>query len=65
MIVDEVGNQDLFAEVTKNKLKETIHSFQKDKIPSTDEWTIEFYLALFDLLGADLLQVVEEFRMNG
>jgi hypothetical protein len=62
--LDEVGNQDIFAEVTENKLKEIIHSFQKDKIPGPYGWTIEFYLAFFDLLGADLLQVVEEFRRN-
>jgi hypothetical protein len=63
--VDEDGNRDLFVEFTEGELKETIHSFQKDKIPGPDEWTIEFYVAFFDLIGADLLQVVEESRRNG
>jgi hypothetical protein len=63
--VDEDGNRDIFVEVTEGELKETIHIFQKDKIPGSDEWTIEFYVAFFDLIGADLLQVVEESRRNG
>jgi hypothetical protein len=63
--VDEDVNKDLFVEVTEKELKETIQSFQKDKIPGPDRWTIEFFGAFFDLIGADLLQVVEESRKNG
>jgi hypothetical protein len=63
--VNEQNNRDLYSEVSASELKETIGSFQKDKIPGPDGWTIEFYLAFFDLLGADLLRVVEETRLNG
>ena len=63
--LDEDGNRDLFVKFTEGELKETIHIFQKDKSPSSDEWTIEFYVAFFDLIAADLLQVVEESRRNG
>jgi hypothetical protein len=63
--VDEQGNQDLFVEVTEAELKETLLSFQKDKSPGPDGWTIEFYRGFFDLIGADLLKVIEESRTNG
>jgi hypothetical protein len=63
--VDEDGNQDFFAKVIEDEIKETIHSFQKDKIPGSDRWNIKFYLDLFDLIQADLLQIVEDSRRNG
>ena len=47
------------------ELKETLHSFQKDKSPGPDGWPIEFYLGFFDILGEDLLEVVEESRRTG
>ena len=48
-------NRDLMEEVLKDELKKTLHSFQKDKSPNPDGWTIEFFLALFSTLGTDLL----------
>lgn len=32
-----------------------LKSFAKDKSPSPDGWTVEFYLHFFDLVGPDLL----------
>jgi hypothetical protein len=58
--VNEQGNQALFVEVTKDELKETIQSFQKDKSPDPEGWTIEFFRGFFDLIGKDLLKVIEE-----
>jgi hypothetical protein len=63
--VNEEGIQDLFAEVTKSELKENLQSFQKDKSPGSDRWTIEFYMGFFYLIGADLLLVIEESRIHG
>jgi hypothetical protein len=60
--VDAEKNRELFEEVSEPELKETLHSFQKDKSPGPDGWPIEFYLGFYELLGADLLQVVEESR---
>jgi hypothetical protein len=40
-------------------------SFQKGKSPGPDGWSIEFFLGFFDLLGNDILKVVEEYRKNG
>jgi hypothetical protein len=48
--VDEEGNRELYAEVTEAELKETLHSFQKDKSPGPDGWTIEFYRVFLTLL---------------
>ena len=47
------------------ELKEVIHSFQKDKIPGLDGWSIEFYLDFSELPGEDLLEVVEKSRKLG
>jgi hypothetical protein len=63
--VEEEDNQSLMAVVTEKELLEVIHSFQKGKIPGPDGWPIEFYLGFFDLIGQDVLKVVEESWVNG
>jgi hypothetical protein len=59
IFVDEEGNIDLFAEVGMEELKETLHSFQKDKISGPDGWTIEFYLGFFELLGLSSFRLLK------
>lgn len=61
---DAEENVELMDEVTMEELKEVIHSFQKDKSPRPDGWSIEFYLGFFELLGEDLLEVVEKSRKS-
>jgi len=39
--------------------------FKKDKNPGPNGWTIEFYLAFFDVIGKDLLHVIENSRLSG
>jgi hypothetical protein len=39
--------------------------FSKDKSPGPDGWTVEFYLHFFYLVGPDLLELVEDSRLNG
>jgi hypothetical protein len=63
--VEEEDNQKLMAVVTEKELLEVIHSFQKGKSLGPDGWPIEFYLGFFDLMGHDVLKVVEESRVNG
>ena len=63
--VDEVGNRDLMKEVSEEELKMVMGSFQKDKSLGPNGWTIDFFLALFDILGLDLLQVIEDSRSSG
>jgi len=57
--------QDLNSPVTLVKLEGTLKWFKKDKSPRPNGWTIEFYLAFYDLLAHDLLQVVEECQTTG
>lgn len=51
--------------MTPAELEGTLKWFKKDKIPWSNGWSIEFYLAFYDLLGYDLLNVVEECRTTG
>jgi hypothetical protein len=59
---DEVGH--LTSPVTEKELLEVLHTFQKGKSPGPDGWPIEFYLGCFDILGSDLLWVIEESRVK-
>ena len=43
--VDEEENGVLMKEVSEEELKEVMGSFQKDKIPGPDGWTIDFFWA--------------------
>jgi hypothetical protein len=43
----------------------TLKGFVVSKIHGPDGWTIKFFLEFFDLLGHDLLEVVEESRVKG
>ena len=61
--VEEEYNLSLMEEV-EEELKVARHSFQKDKSPGPDGWTIEFSIDLYDLLGADILKVVEDSRLS-
>lgn len=58
-------SEDLTKEVTKEELEATIKWFKKDRSPSPDGWTIEFYIAFLDLLGSDLLSIIEHCKING
>ena len=56
---------ELMEEVSEEEVKATLHSFQKDKSPGPDGWTVEFFLAGYDSIGPYLLHLVEETRKNG
>lgn len=42
-----------------------MHSFQKEKGQGLDGWPITFYLGLYDILGKDLMYVVEDLSLDG
>jgi hypothetical protein len=63
--VEEEDNRELMKEVKEEELKEIIFSFQKDKSPGPDGWSMEFFMGLYGLIGKDILKVVEESRKNG
>ena len=50
--------------VTKEELLYVLSSFKKDRSPGLDGWTVELFIDFFDLLGEDILQVVEEFKRS-
>jgi len=51
--------------VSKDEIYETLRVFAKDKRLDPDGWTIEFFLTFFELVGHDLLDMVEEKRIRG
>jgi hypothetical protein len=55
----------LFNPVTLEELKAVLFHFKKDKSPGPDDWTTEFFTFFFDLVGEDLLEMVEESRRLG
>eukprot|EP00253_Pinus_taeda_P020087 PITA_20087 len=63
--VEEDDVEDLNSLVSVEELEGVLKWFKKDKSPGPDGWTIEFYLAFFDVLGQDLMGVVEESRTTG
>jgi hypothetical protein len=64
-IVQENEVETLERPVTSAEVLEVLKGFAKDKSPGPDGWTMEFFLFFFDLVGQDLLDVVEESRATG
>eukprot|EP00253_Pinus_taeda_P019711 PITA_19711 len=63
--VNEDEADHLFYPVSPEELESTIKWFQKDRSPGPDGWTIEFYIAFYELISNDLLRVIEECREMG
>jgi hypothetical protein len=55
----------LFKPVDKEELKKVLSNFKVDKSPSPDGWTVEFFKHFFDIIGEDLLEMIEESRTKG
>jgi hypothetical protein len=47
------------------EIKSILQKFKKERSPGPDGWTSEFFLHFFDLVGEDLLQMVEDSRIKG
>lgn len=62
---DEDRNKELYKVVKLQEVHFIFKSFSKDKCPRLDRWTIELFLHFFDLLGQDLIQMVEQSRLEG
>ena len=50
----------LMGRVTDIELLKVLHSFQKDAILGTGGFPVELFLGFIDMVGGDLLKVVEE-----
>jgi hypothetical protein len=61
--VDDLHN--LEKVVKKEEIYEILKGFTRDKSPGPDGWTVEFFLNFFELVGQDLLEMVEESRVRG
>jgi hypothetical protein len=55
----------LYAPVTLTEIKSILQKLKKERSPGPDGWTSEFFLHFFDLVGEDLLQMVEDSRIKG
>jgi hypothetical protein len=47
------------------EIREVLKLFAKDKSSGPNGWTVEFFSHFFDLVGDELLEVVEDSRMRG
>ena len=52
------------SKVTLMEIERALKSFKKDKSPGRDGFPVDFFLAFFDLLGDELVLLVEEARMT-
>jgi hypothetical protein len=64
-LVSAAEASDLYKPVTLPELKEILIHFKKERSPGPDGWTAEFFTFFFDLVGSDLLQMVEDSRIKG
>ena len=51
--------------MTLLEVEKALKTLKKDKSPRPDGFPVEFFLAFFDLLGAELVLLVEEARLTG
>jgi hypothetical protein len=64
-LVSATEATDLFNPVTLIELKNILFLFKKERSPGPDGWTTEFFTHFFDLVGSDLLLMVEDARVKG
>ena len=50
---------------TREEIWDVLKAFVKDRSTRPDGWTMEFFAFFFDLVGEDLLEMVEESRRLG
>jgi hypothetical protein len=62
---EEDMNEDLMVEVSKKELQALVESFQTDKNPEVDGWSINFFLWFNNFIKDDSLKGVEESRASG
>lgn len=57
--------QELVGEVSMRELEDTLKMMKKEKSLGPDGWIVEFYVTFFEVLGVDLLHIIEESRKRG
>ena len=53
------------SKVSLLEVERALKSFKKDKSPGPDGFPVEFFLAFFDLMGEELVNLVEDSRLAG
>jgi len=56
--------QELGKPIFAKEIKLVMKIFSREKSPGPEGWTVEFFLMFFDLIGNDVLEVVEESRRS-
>jgi hypothetical protein len=64
-MLNDTEAEALYKPVEKEELKKVLSNFKVDKSLGPDGWTVEFFSHFFDLVGEDLLEMVEESRLKG
>jgi len=62
---NDANNVEIGKPITISELKETISDMPKEKSLGPDGWTQELFHKFFDIMGMDLLKVVEESLSTG
>lgn len=62
---DEDRKQEVYKIVELKKVHSILKTYSKDKCPGLDRWIVELFLHFFDLMGQDLVQMVEQSRLIG
>jgi hypothetical protein len=55
----------MFEAITLNEVEDILKYFAKEKSTSPDGWKMKLFLDIFDIMGKDLLEVIEDSRVNG
>eukprot|EP00253_Pinus_taeda_P024774 PITA_24774 len=63
-LVTEDQNKALMRAVTLEEIEETVKAMKKGTSPGPDGFTVDFYQAGWHFLGKEILELVEESRMN-
>jgi hypothetical protein len=65
VMVSEEEAVTLYNPVTMEELKSILFHCKKEKSLGPDDWSTNFFIYFFDLVGEDLLAMVEESRLLG
>jgi hypothetical protein len=57
--------ESLYKPVTLEEIKDILLLFKAERSPGPDGWTSEFFCFFFELVGEELLQMVEDTRIKG
>lgn len=63
--VEDEEREALNIPISLGEMEATLKIFSKDKSLGPDGWPIEFYTTFFDLIGQDLLLVIEDYGTTG